>query len=97
MGLTSTRECSEYGSFPSALSLRKARAVTDASVFSTMYHLSRNGANFQMFALNQQQAMVMDHAKKQPASGENRCLQNSAAFFTHLTDAFGLYSLGWYL
>lgn len=96
MGLTSTRECSEYGGFPSALALREARAVTDASVFSTMYHLSRNGANFQMFAPNQQQATVMDHAKKQPATGENRCLHDSAEFFTHLADAFGLYSLRWY-
>lgn len=46
--------------------------VTDNSVFSTMYHLSRNGARFQMFAPNQQQTNVMDHMRKQPVSGENR-------------------------
>lgn len=37
-----------------------------------MYHLSRNGARFQMFAPNQQQMHVIDHMRKQPASGENR-------------------------
>ncbi|RXM92481.1 ES1 protein, mitochondrial [Acipenser ruthenus] len=38
----------------------------------TMYHLSRNGARFQLFAPNQQQMHVVDHMKGQPASGENR-------------------------
>lgn len=46
--------------------------VIHISVLSTMYHLSRNGARFQMFAPNQQQMHVMDHMKKQPATGENR-------------------------
>lgn len=46
--------------------------VTDNPVFSTMYHLSRNGARFQMFAPNQQQMNVMDHMKKQPATADNR-------------------------
>lgn len=90
-GLMSMRECSEYGSFPNPLSLHSAHAVTDASVFSTMYHLSRNGANFQMFAPNQQQAMVMDHAKRQPASGENRCLQILLHFLMHITQLGGIY------
>lgn len=84
----STRECSEYGSFPSSLSLHRAHAVTDASVFSTMYHLSRNGANFQMFAPNQQQAMVTDHVKRQPATGENRCLQIPLHFLHTSPDEF---------
>lgn len=55
-----------------ARTLHHAEIVTDSSVFSTMYHLSRNGARFQMFAPNQQQMHVMDHMRKQPASGENR-------------------------
>ncbi|XP_028649246.1 ES1 protein, mitochondrial [Erpetoichthys calabaricus] len=38
----------------------------------TMYHLSRNGAKFQMFAPNQQQMHVVDHMKSQPMSGEQR-------------------------
>lgn len=46
--------------------------VTDNPVFSTMYHLSRNGARFQMFAPNQQQMNVMDHMRKQPATADNR-------------------------
>ncbi|XP_041089379.1 ES1 protein, mitochondrial [Polyodon spathula] len=37
----------------------------------TVYHLSRNGARFQLFAPNQQQMHVVDHVKGQPASGEN--------------------------
>ncbi|MGH0183839.1 UNVERIFIED_CONTAM: hypothetical protein FKN15_013092 [Acipenser sinensis] len=43
----------------------------------TMYHLSRNGARFQLFAPNQQQMHVVDHMKGQPASGENRSTFNS--------------------
>ncbi|KAF3851100.1 hypothetical protein F7725_012872 [Dissostichus mawsoni] len=53
------------------------------SVFSTMYHLSRNGARFQMFAPNQQQMHVMDHMKKQPGSGENRNMMMESARFSH--------------
>ncbi|XP_030225344.1 ES1 protein, mitochondrial [Gadus morhua] len=49
----------------------------------TMYHLSRNGARFQMFAPNQQQMNVIDHMKKQPASGENRNMMVEAARFSH--------------
>ncbi|XP_061585911.1 ES1 protein, mitochondrial [Cololabis saira] len=49
----------------------------------TMYHLSRNGARFQMFAPNQQQTQVMDHMKKQPASGENRNMMTESARFSH--------------
>ncbi|CAL8248613.1 unnamed protein product [Merluccius merluccius] len=49
----------------------------------TMYHLSRNGARFQMFAPNQQQMNVVDHMKKQPASGENRNMMVEAARFSH--------------
>ncbi|XP_062238874.1 ES1 protein, mitochondrial isoform X2 [Platichthys flesus] len=49
----------------------------------TMYHLSRNGARFQMFAPNQQQMHVIDHMKKQPASGENRNMMMEAARFSH--------------
>lgn len=82
MELMSMRECSEYQSSPGSLSSREACAVTDASLFSTMYHLSRNGARFQMFAPNQQQTMVMDHVKKQPATGENRCLNSLTALLT---------------
>ncbi|XP_007907411.1 ES1 protein, mitochondrial [Callorhinchus milii] len=37
-----------------------------------MYHLSRNGAKFQMFAPNMQQMQVIDHSRNQPSSGENR-------------------------
>ncbi len=37
-----------------------------------MYHLSRNGARFQIFAPNQQQMHVMDHMKMQPSSSDNR-------------------------
>ncbi|KAG9354803.1 hypothetical protein JZ751_001516 [Albula glossodonta] len=49
----------------------------------TMYHLSRNGARFQIFAPNQQQMHVMDHMKSQPASGENRNMMVEAARFSH--------------
>uniref|UniRef100_A0A3Q3G693 Glutamine amidotransferase class 1 domain containing 3, like n=1 Tax=Labrus bergylta TaxID=56723 RepID=A0A3Q3G693_9LABR len=49
----------------------------------TMYHLSRNGARFQMFAPNQQQMHVIDHVKKQPSSGENRNMMMEAARFSH--------------
>ncbi|XP_028434618.1 ES1 protein, mitochondrial [Perca flavescens] len=49
----------------------------------TMYHLSRNGARFQMFAPNQQQMHVMDHMRKQPGSGENRNMMMEAARFSH--------------
>ncbi|XP_005729522.1 ES1 protein, mitochondrial [Pundamilia nyererei] len=49
----------------------------------TMYHLSRNGARFQMFAPNQQQMHVIDHMRKQPASGENRNMMMEAARFSH--------------
>ncbi|XP_037113645.1 ES1 protein, mitochondrial [Syngnathus acus] len=49
----------------------------------TMYHLSRNGARFQMFAPNQRQTHVMDHVKKQPASGENRNVMVESARFSH--------------
>lgn len=69
--------------FPSSLSPHSARAVTDACVLSTMYHLSRNGANFQMFAPNQQQAMVMDHVKRQSATGDNRQILLLFFFYTH--------------
>ncbi|KAG5840622.1 hypothetical protein ANANG_G00190690 [Anguilla anguilla] len=48
----------------------------------TMYHLSRNGAQFQIFAPNQQQMQVMDHMKQQPA-GENRNMMVEAARFSH--------------
>lgn len=48
-----------------------------------MYHLSRNGARFQMFAPNQQQMQVMDHMKKQQASGENRNMMMESARFSH--------------
>ncbi|XP_068559911.1 ES1 protein, mitochondrial [Cebidichthys violaceus] len=49
----------------------------------TMYHLSRNGARFQMFAPNQQQMHVMDHMRKQPGSGENRNMMMESARFSH--------------
>ncbi|XP_038141597.1 ES1 protein, mitochondrial [Cyprinodon tularosa] len=49
----------------------------------TMYHLSRNGARFQMFAPNQQQMHVMDHMKKQPISGDNRNMMMESARFHH--------------
>ncbi|KAM9393085.1 ES1 protein, mitochondrial [Pholidichthys leucotaenia] len=49
----------------------------------TMYHLSRNGARFQMFAPNQQQMNVMDHLRKQPSTGENRNTMVEAARFSH--------------
>ncbi|XP_061842186.1 ES1 protein, mitochondrial [Nerophis lumbriciformis] len=49
----------------------------------TMYHLSRNGARFQMFAPNQQQTEVMDHMKKQPASGDHRNTMVESARFSH--------------
>ncbi|CAK6950259.1 ES1 protein%2C mitochondrial [Scomber scombrus] len=49
----------------------------------TMYHLSRNGARFQMFAPNQQQMHVMDHMKKQPVTGENRNMMMESARFCH--------------
>uniref|UniRef100_A0A3B5MBY0 Glutamine amidotransferase class 1 domain containing 3, like n=1 Tax=Xiphophorus couchianus TaxID=32473 RepID=A0A3B5MBY0_9TELE len=52
-------------------------------VCSTMYHLSRNGARFRMFAPNQQQMHVMDHMKKQPSSGENRNVMIESARFIH--------------
>ncbi|KAI1900856.1 hypothetical protein AGOR_G00054160 [Albula goreensis] len=48
-----------------------------------MYHLSRNGARFQIFAPNHQQMHVMDHMKSQPASGENRNMMVEAARFSH--------------
>ncbi|KAG5281475.1 hypothetical protein AALO_G00072650 [Alosa alosa] len=48
-----------------------------------MYHLSRNGARFQIFAPNQQQMHVMDHMKKQPSSGENRNMMMESARFSH--------------
>lgn len=48
----------------------------------TMYHLSRNGARFQLFAPNQQQMHVMDHMKKQP-SGDNRNMLVESCRFTH--------------
>ncbi|XP_005995297.1 ES1 protein, mitochondrial [Latimeria chalumnae] len=38
----------------------------------TLFHLSRNGAKFQMYAPNQQQMHVIDHTRNQPMSGENR-------------------------
>ncbi|TNN86418.1 ES1 protein, mitochondrial [Liparis tanakae] len=59
------------------------RIVIDIPVLSTMYHLSRNGARFQMFAPNQQQMHVMDHMKKQPGSGENRNMMMESARFSH--------------
>ncbi|XP_054628894.1 ES1 protein, mitochondrial [Dunckerocampus dactyliophorus] len=46
----------------------------------TMYHLSRNGARFQMFAPNQQQTEVMDHMKKQASSGDRNTMVESARF-----------------
>ncbi|XP_077416386.1 ES1 protein, mitochondrial [Vanacampus margaritifer] len=49
----------------------------------TMYHLSRNGARFQMFAPNQQQTQVVDHVKKQPVSGDNRNMMVESARFSH--------------
>uniref|UniRef100_A0A8B9KNK2 Es1 protein n=1 Tax=Astyanax mexicanus TaxID=7994 RepID=A0A8B9KNK2_ASTMX len=49
----------------------------------TMYHLSRNGARFQIFAPNQQQMHVMDHMKMQPSSGENRNMMMESARFSH--------------
>ncbi|XP_057687866.1 ES1 protein, mitochondrial [Corythoichthys intestinalis] len=49
----------------------------------TMYHLSRNGARFQVFALNQQQTQVLDHLKKQPVSGDNRNVMVESARFGH--------------
>ncbi|KAL4623090.1 ES1 protein, mitochondrial-like [Arapaima gigas] len=49
----------------------------------TMYHLSRNGARFQIFAPNQQQMQVMDHCKVQPSSGENRNMMVEAGRFSH--------------
>ncbi|XP_035494863.1 ES1 protein, mitochondrial [Scophthalmus maximus] len=49
----------------------------------TMYHLSRNGARFQMFAPNQQQMHVVDHVRKQQASGENRNMMVESARFSH--------------
>ncbi|XP_036434710.1 ES1 protein, mitochondrial [Colossoma macropomum] len=49
----------------------------------TMYHLSRNGARFQIFAPNQQQMHVMDHMKMQPSSGENRNMMVESARFSH--------------
>ncbi|XP_068594672.1 ES1 protein, mitochondrial [Brachionichthys hirsutus] len=49
----------------------------------TMYHLSRHGARFQMFAPNQQQMHVSDHVRKQPAPGENRNAMMEAARFSH--------------
>ncbi|KAG7489905.1 hypothetical protein JOB18_023144 [Solea senegalensis] len=49
----------------------------------TMYHLSRNGARFQMFAPNQQQMNVMDHMKKQPMSGDNRNVMLESSRFSH--------------
>ncbi|PWA19788.1 hypothetical protein CCH79_00006903 [Gambusia affinis] len=48
-----------------------------------MYHLSRNGARFRVFAPNQQQMHVMDHMKKQPSSGENRNVMIESARFIH--------------
>lgn len=76
MGLMSMREYSEYHSAQqcqmSASAYHNAKMIISDSVLSTMYHLSRNGARFQMFAPNQQQMNVMDHMRKQPASGENR-------------------------
>ncbi|KAF6729285.1 ES1 protein, mitochondrial [Oryzias melastigma] len=48
-----------------------------------MHHLSRNGARFQIFAPNQQQMNVIDHMKKQPASGENRNMMIESARFSH--------------
>ncbi|XP_063050327.1 ES1 protein, mitochondrial [Engraulis encrasicolus] len=49
----------------------------------TMYHLSRNGARFQLFAPNQQQMHVVDHSKKQTAAGENRNMQVESWRFLH--------------
>uniref|UniRef100_A0A8C6V0F4 Es1 protein n=1 Tax=Neogobius melanostomus TaxID=47308 RepID=A0A8C6V0F4_9GOBI len=49
----------------------------------TMYHLSRNGARYQMFSPNQQQMQVMDHMKKQKGSGENRNMMMESARFSH--------------
>ncbi|XP_066570313.1 ES1 protein, mitochondrial [Amia ocellicauda] len=49
----------------------------------TMYHLSRNGARFQIFAPNQQQMHVMDHMKMQPMSGDNRNMMVESARFCH--------------
>ncbi|KAJ8285858.1 hypothetical protein GJAV_G00031790 [Gymnothorax javanicus] len=48
----------------------------------TMYHLSRNGARFQIFAPNQQQMHVVDHVKSQP-TGDNRNMMVEAARFSH--------------
>uniref|UniRef100_A0A3B4VFH3 Glutamine amidotransferase class 1 domain containing 3, like n=1 Tax=Seriola dumerili TaxID=41447 RepID=A0A3B4VFH3_SERDU len=53
---------------------------TDVHEGVTMYHLSRNGARFQMFSPNQQQMHVMDHMRKQPGSGENNMMTESARF-----------------
>ncbi|XP_016375907.1 ES1 protein, mitochondrial-like [Sinocyclocheilus rhinocerous] len=49
----------------------------------TMYHLSRNGARFQIFAPNQQQMHVMDHMKMQPSSSDNRNMMIESARFSH--------------
>uniref|UniRef100_A0A673LZG1 ES1 protein, mitochondrial-like n=1 Tax=Sinocyclocheilus rhinocerous TaxID=307959 RepID=A0A673LZG1_9TELE len=49
----------------------------------TMYHLSRNGARFQIFAPNQQQMHVMDHMKMQPSSSDNRNVMMESARFSH--------------
>uniref|UniRef100_A0A8C1N622 ES1 protein n=2 Tax=Cyprinus carpio TaxID=7962 RepID=A0A8C1N622_CYPCA len=49
----------------------------------TMYHLSRNGARFQIFAPNQQQMHVMDHMKMQPSSSDNRNMMMESARFSH--------------
>ncbi|KAI7798377.1 ES1 protein [Triplophysa rosa] len=49
----------------------------------TMYHLSRNGARFQIFAPNQQQMHVMDHVRMQPASSDNRNMMIESARFSH--------------
>ncbi|KAF7655169.1 hypothetical protein LDENG_00059970 [Lucifuga dentata] len=48
-----------------------------------MYHLSRNGTRFQMFAPNQQQMQVTDHMRKQPASGKNWNMMMESACFSH--------------
>lgn len=79
MGLMSMKEFSEYQSAQGSQMIALVCTMHNSkmmiifnSVFSTMYHLSRNGARFQMFAPNQQQMNVMDHMRKQPASGENR-------------------------
>ncbi|KAI2662024.1 ES1 protein, mitochondrial [Labeo rohita] len=49
----------------------------------TMYHLSRNGARFQIFAPNQQQMHVMDHMRMQPSSSDNRNMMMESARFSH--------------